>query len=57
MSGRCGDSLSMICGAICIIDVSTVRILTIVCLGIGMDGLEYALTDIGFAGVLTLVIA
>lgn len=47
----------MICGAIFITDVSTVRILRIACLGIGMDALGYALTDIGFVGVPTLVIA
>lgn len=47
----------MICGAIFITDVSTVRILRIACRGIGMVVSGYALTDIGFVGVLTLVIA
>lgn len=47
----------MICGAIFITDAWSVRILTIVCLGIGMGVSGYALTDIGFVGVLTLAIA
>lgn len=45
----------MKCGAIYITDVLIARILRTACLGIGIDGSGYALTGIGFVGVLTLV--